>query len=117
MDWIKAPGEAWSGLPMDGKVLQRKWYLQEFLKNNQISQKGNIPNISEQILQKPALKLPEITKTPDTPKPIGLWGTEEYNPGMINAWFTDGSSISKNNIIHWKAAAYRPKDGTILTVV
>ena len=43
---------------MDGKVLQWKWYLQEFLKNNQISQKENIPNISEQILQKPALKLP-----------------------------------------------------------
>ena len=94
MDWIKAPGEAWSGLPMDGKVLQWKWYLQEFLKNNQISQKENIPNISEQNLQKPALKLPEITKTPDIPKPIGLWGTEKYNPKMINAWFTDGSSIS-----------------------
>ena len=47
-------------------------YLQEFFKNNQISQKGNIPNISEQILQKPTLKLPEITKTPNIPKPIGL---------------------------------------------
>ena len=55
---MKAPEEAWSGLPMVGKVLQWKWYLQEFLKNNQISQKENIPNISEQILQKPALKLP-----------------------------------------------------------
>ena len=63
MDWIKAP-EAWSGLPMVSKVLQWKWYLKEFLKNNQISQKENIPNISEQILQKPTLKLPEITKTP-----------------------------------------------------
>ena len=72
MDWMKAPEEAWSGLPMVGKVLQWKWYLQEFLKNNQISQKENIPNISEQILQKPALKLPEITKTHDTPMPIGM---------------------------------------------
>lgn len=46
---------------------------------------------------------------------MGHWGTHEFDPTMKNAWFTDGSSTVTNNVVKWKAAAYRPGDGIILT--
>lgn len=49
-DWIKAPGEAWAGLPIEAKVLHWKWYLMDFYKQNKVSSKGSITNKSNDIL-------------------------------------------------------------------
>ena len=47
--------------------------------------------------------------------PLGHWGTGEYQPSLVNAWFTDSSAIHKQNVVLWKAAAYRPGDGVVIT--
>lgn len=118
LDWVKAPGEAWAGLPMEGKVLQWKWYLQEFLRSTHLSAKGSVPMVSESILQSTSPMTPEGLTFPNTTPPqkqvpMGHWGTKEYEPSMVNAWFTDGSATTVNNKVKWKAAAYRPGDGMI----
>lgn len=126
IDWIKAPGEAWAGLPMESKVLQWKWHLSDFIKHLKVSTQGKITRQSEKILEQgggmedAAWLTPDIThltKVSDNEKthPMGHWGTQEYHKGIRNAWFTDGSSTTVNNRVKWKAAAYRPEDGKILT--
>ncbi|XP_059120184.1 uncharacterized protein LOC131911818 [Peromyscus eremicus] len=120
LDWVKAPGEAWAGLPMEGKVLQWKWYLQEFLRSTPLSAKGSVPAVSESILQSDRPMTPEgyifPTSTPPQKQvPMGHWGTREYDPSLVNAWFTDGSATTVNNKVRWKAAAYRPGDGMVIT--
>lgn len=121
MDWIKAPGEAWAGLPIEPKVLQWKWYLQNMLGQSKISTAGQIRKQSEEILVQertgsPIIPIPTCINMKDTNmKPIGRWGTTPYNQNMKQAWFTDGSATTKNNTVTWKAAAFRPSDGKILT--
>ncbi|XP_029424789.1 uncharacterized protein LOC115072250 [Nannospalax galili] len=119
IDWIKAPGEAWAGLPMEGKVLMWKWFLNDFLRLNAVSAQGSVPMVSESILQSNSPMTPNGIEFPKTTPPLkqvpmGHWGTQAYNPSMVNAWFTDGSATSRNGKIHWKAAAFRPFDGKIL---
>lgn len=119
LDWIKAPGEAWAGLPIEPKVLQWKWYLQNMIEHNTVSRAGKIRESSENIL------IQEVTDNITIPipaepeelhtKPIGKWCTIPYTPQMKQAWFTDGSATTVNNIVRWKAAAFRPSDGKILT--
>lgn len=120
LDWVKAPGEAWAGLPMEGKVLQWKWYLAEFLKNVPTSAKGSVPKVSESILQSSCPMTPESFAFPNTTPPqkqvpMGHWGTQAYDPSLVNAWFTDSSATTRNNKVHWKAAAFRPGDGLVIT--
>ena len=122
-DWIIAPGEAWAGLPIEAKVLHWKWYLMDFYKQNKVSSKGSITNKSNDILHtvnpddwlvRPSV-IPAKSPAEKPLKPIGFWGTEIYSPKVLNAWFTDGSTATVGNKVHWKAAAYRPEDGQIIT--
>ncbi|XP_052602440.1 uncharacterized protein LOC128115609 [Peromyscus californicus insignis] len=105
---------------MEGKVLQWKWYLQEFLRSTPLSAKGSVPAVSESILQSDRPMTPEgyifPTSTPPQKQvPMGHWGTREYDPSLVNAWFTDGSATTVNNKVRWRAAAYRPGDGMVIT--
>lgn len=115
--WIKAPEEAWAGLPMEGKVLQWKWYLAELLRSGTLSAKGSVPKALESILQTNCPMTPQglsiipNATPPQKQVPLGHWGTGEYQPSLVNAWFMGGSATSKQNEVLWKAAAYRPGDG------
>ncbi|XP_010610954.3 uncharacterized protein LOC104854215 [Fukomys damarensis] len=128
MDWIKAPGEAWVGLPIEPKVLHWKWYLADFIKHHQVTSKGRISQSSDAILRSgggssnddqawliPPDLIPKKKEKEERQPNIGTWGTKEYTASVPNAWFTDGSSTTVNNKISWKAAAYRPEDGKIIT--
>ncbi|KAL6085964.1 hypothetical protein STEG23_017489 [Scotinomys teguina] len=46
---------------------------------------------------------------------MGHWGTKVYDSSLVNAWFTDGSASVTNGVTRWKAAAYRPGDGMVIT--
>jgi hypothetical protein len=115
LDWINMKGKALAGTPSKAKVLQWKWFLSEFLNNHKIMAMGNTPLWEEEIasaLMVPCpITMPKITQA----KNIGCWGTERWDNSQTNTWFTDGSSMLQSGKLHWKSAAWRPKDGQILT--
>lgn len=94
-----------------------------FYKQNKVSSKSSITDKSNNILHmvnpddwlvRPSV-IPAKSPAEKPLKPIGFWGTEVYSPKVLNAWFTDGSATTVGGKVHWKAAAYRPEDGQIIT--
>ena len=51
---------------------------------------------------------------PQKQVPLGE-GTGEFQPSLVNAWFIGGSAPSKQSVVLWKAAAYRPRVGMVIT--
>jgi hypothetical protein len=68
LEWVKAPEEAWAGLPMERKVFQLKWYFSEFLKGAKLIAQGTAPVVSEHILSSVNESQVPITLTPPLPR-------------------------------------------------
>lgn len=75
MDWIHSQTESFTGLTMEGKVLWWKWYLSEFLHNQDVSAKGSVPSCTEEIAQLPITPIPKPLTPSLKEAPIGLWGS------------------------------------------
>ena len=52
---------------------------------------------------------------PQKQVPLGHWETGEYQPSLVNAWFMNGSATNNQNLVLWKAAAYRPGNEMVIT--
>ncbi|MGE9641191.1 hypothetical protein ACQP3J_29580, partial [Escherichia coli] len=81
---------------------------------------GSVPKVTELMLQSNRHMTPDDftfpnNTSPQKQVPMWHWGTQEYDPSLVNAWFTDGSATTRNNKVHWKAAAFRPGDGLVIT--
>lgn len=107
MDWIHSQTESPTGLAMEGKVLQWKWYLSEFLHNQDVAAKGSVPSHTEEIAQLPITPIPKPTQ-----KRHLLDCGNQWSQQLANTWFTDGSSAPDRTKTRWKATAYRLRDGT-----
>ena len=93
--------------------------MAELPRSGTLSAKGSVPK---------ALELVLVTDCPMTPQgfsiipnatppqkqvPLGE-GTGEFQPSLVNAWYMDDSTTSKQNMVLWKAAAYGPGDGMVI---
>lgn len=107
MDWIHSQTESLTGLTMEGKVLQWKWYLSEFLHNQDVAAKGSVPSRTEEIAQLPITPIPKPTQ-----KMHLLDCGDQWSQPLANTWFTDGSSAPDRTKTRRKATAYRLRDGT-----
>jgi hypothetical protein len=79
-----------------------------------------VPKASESIIQTDCPMTPQglsifpNATPPQKQVPLGHWGTGEFQPSLVNAWFIGGSAPSKQSVVLWKAAAYRPGDGMVI---
>ena len=95
--------------------------MAELPRSGTLSAKGSVPKASESIIQTDCPMTPQglsiipNATPPQKQVPLGHWGTGEFQPSLVNAWFIGGSAPSKQNVLLWKAAAYRPRVGMVIT--
>lgn len=112
LDWIKMPDTTLQGLPMEPKVLTWKWFLQNLLADSTTRSSQSAGRLTELLATSPMAAPPNLPPERSL-KPIGRWGAS--TPSTTNVWYTDGSATVRNGTTFWKAAAYRPSDGCVLS--
>lgn len=103
-DRICSKAESFTGLAMDGKLLQWIWYLHEFLHDQDMVAKGSVPSHTEEI----ALLPPWLT-TPPKEAPTELWVLTGWSQHLANTHLltvlqpTDGTKANgKCQPVDWE---------------
>lgn len=81
-------------------------YSVELLRSGALSAKGSVLQTDCPMTPQGWAIIPNATP-PQKQLPPGHWGTGDYRPSLVNAWFTDGSEVGKQNMVLWKAAYRR----------
>jgi hypothetical protein len=116
LKWVKVLEEACTGLLMEGKVLQWKWYLTRVPSRSKPECIGDCSDGEHILTSINELQVPNTLDTfpPWKEVPIGTWGSGQCSTSLDNAWLTDSSATTKSNMLCWKASAFRLEEGMVL---